>query len=160
MWRHIGLILIASALWMVSHACHADRGDWIELNSDGFTILKRYGLPEGQRLTMTLFPLVRSEPAFVVNRFYQWVGNDLPRTGRVVDHYQTEIAELAKLSVIITLRRYRDHRGEQTLVYYQGFYRPDLNQMWFVRTDLNDNLDLLVSHYEEMIDIILKRIGI
>ena len=159
-WRHIGLFLIAWVLWMVSTACHADRGDWVELNSDGIRIFKRYGLPDGERLTMTLFPSVRSEPDFVVSRFYQWIGNDLPRTGRVVNHYQTEIAEIAKLSVIITLRRCRDKSGEQSLVYYQGFYRPELNQMWFVRIDLNDNLDLLVNHYEEMIDLILKRIGI
>ena len=158
-WRQIGLILIA-LMWMVSLACHADPGDWIELNSGGFRILKRYGLAEGDRLTMTLFPSVRSEADFVLSRFYQLIDDDLPRTGRVVNHYQTEIAEIPKLSVIITLRRCRDHTGAQSLVYYQGFYRPGLNQMWFVRTDLNDNLDLLTSHYEEMFDIIMEWIGI
>ncbi|MGD9171498.1 MAG: hypothetical protein PVI97_15805 [Candidatus Thiodiazotropha sp.] len=153
--RHFWVFLSPWLLWMISTACHADRDNWLELESGNYKIFKRYGLPEGERLTMTLFPPVRYEPGLTLQLFYQLIDEDLPRAGIVADNYQTEIMEAYGLSVIFTLRRYRNHTGAQSLVYYQGFYRPGQNRMWFVRTDLNDDLALLIKHYKEELDIIL-----
>jgi hypothetical protein len=153
--RLFWLFLTPWLLWTASLACHADRSNWLELDSGDYKILKRYGLPESERLTMTLFPPVHYEPGASLQLFYQLIDEDLPRAGIVVDNYQTEIMETYGLSVIFTLRRCRNHAGTQSLVYYQGFYRPGQNRMWFVRTDLNDDPALLINHYQEELDIIL-----
>jgi hypothetical protein len=158
--QHFWFFLSLWLLWMISLACHADRSNWLELDSGDYKIFTRYGLPEGERLTMTLFPPVSYEPGSTLQQFYQFIHEDLPRAGIVVDNYQTEIMETYGLSVIFTLRRCRDHTGTQSLVYYQGFYRPGQNRMWFVRTDLNDDLALLTNHYKEELDIILDWMNI
>jgi hypothetical protein len=154
------LTLSAFVLWMASLSCLADQGDWLAFDSSGFRIFKRFGLPQGERLTMTLYPPVHYEPGLTLQRFHEFIVDDLPRAGMVVHHYQTEKLENAEMSTIFTLRRYRDRTGTQNLVYYQGFYRPEQNLMWFVRTDLNDNIALLINHYDEELDIILQWLGL
>jgi hypothetical protein len=152
----------ALGVWLVGTGptlCSAGTADWLTFESGGFKIFKRYGLMNGERLTMTLFPAMTYRPGYRLRRFYELIDEDLPRIGVVVNHFQTELTEIPGLAVFTTLRRCRDHTGAVILVYYQGFFRPGMNRMWFVRTDLNDNLDLLVAHYGEELDMILERIG-
>jgi hypothetical protein len=154
------LLSLSIGLLFVFHTGQANEGNWLKLESEGLTIFKRYGLPEGKWVTMTFYPPIQTEPEHALQRFYKLIDEDLPRAGNVLYHYQTEIAERSGLSVIISLKRFRDRAGRRSLVYYQGFYRPGPNRMWFVRTDLNDNLLSLSTHYDEMLDIILRWIGI
>ncbi len=147
----VGLCLLATG----GYARPAGQDDWLAFESDGFRIFKRYGLNEGERMTLTLFPTETYRPGYILRHFYDLIDEDLPRIGVVVNHFQTELTEIPGLTVITTLRRCRDHRGASILVHYQAFYRSAMNRMWFVRTDLNDDMDLLVEHYAEELDMIL-----
>jgi hypothetical protein len=109
---------------------------------------------------MTLYPPVHYEPGFKLQRFNKFIDDDLPKAGMVVHYYQTEKLEIAEITAIVTLRRCRDRTGTQKLVYYQGFTRPGKDRRWFVRTDLNNNMALLINHYDEELDIIMDWIGI
>ncbi|MET0090916.1 MAG: hypothetical protein ABW068_13050 [Candidatus Thiodiazotropha sp.] len=153
--RVTGAVLAIGLLATGGSAHPAGQGDWLAFESDGFRIFKRYGLNEGERITLTLFPTETYRPGYLLRRFYELIDEDLPRLGMVVNHFQTELTEIPGLTVITTMRRCRDHRGAKILVHYQGFYLSGMNRMWFVRTDLNDDIDLLVEHYAEELDMIL-----
>jgi hypothetical protein len=162
MTRQCITILAIALVWLCwapeGHANTKDK-DWLLLESGGMKIYKRYGLAVGERLTMTLFPPVSYEPGYILRRFYKLIDEDLPRVGKVLDHYQTEVTEISGLSVITTLRRCQDHMGSNILVHYQAFYQSGKSRLWFVRTDLNDDMALLVRHYSDQLNIILKWIG-
>jgi hypothetical protein len=158
--RFFTFTLSALVLCAASLTCQADEGDWLVLDGSGFKIFKRFGLQEGDWLTMTLYHPVHYEPGFELERFEKFLADDLPRVETVLHYYQTEKLELAKITALFTLRRCRDFAGNRSLVFYQGFYRPGKNRMWFVRTDLNDNVTLLINHYNEELDIIFKQTAI
>ena len=155
--RGMGLVLCLSLLLGFGKA-YSDEVDWLPLESGQMKILKLYGLPVGERLTVTLFPPVVLDQRRAVDWFYQAIEEDLPRAGEIISRYQTEVTEIPGVSVITTMVRCQDGFQSRFLVHYQAFYFARQEKMWFVRTELNDNVALLIRHYGDQLGMILSLI--
>ena len=139
---------------------YPDGVNWLPLESGDIKIFKLYGLPVGERLTMTLFPPVALEGRSTIHWFYQVIDDDLPRVGEIISQYQMEVTEIPGLSVITTMVRCQDRFQSRFLVHYQAFYLSRQRKMWFVRTELNDNIELLIRYYGDQLGIILSSIDV
>ncbi|MCG8097239.1 MAG: hypothetical protein JAZ17_27055, partial [Candidatus Thiodiazotropha endolucinida] len=53
---------------------------------------------------------------------------------------------------ITTMRRTSDQSGKQMLIHYQAFYIANRQKFWYVRTELNNRLDLLIENYSQVLD--------
>ncbi|MEJ2610472.1 MAG: hypothetical protein P8179_10370 [Candidatus Thiodiazotropha sp.] len=137
---------------------YSDMESWLSLESGGVKIFKLYGLPNSQRLTVSLFPVVEIGAEKTLDWFDEAVNSDLPRIGEVINQYQTEVTEIPGFSVISTMRRCQDEFGSRSLVYYQVFYLARQRKLWYVRTELSDNLELLVKYYNDQLSIVLTLI--
>jgi hypothetical protein len=155
-------LMLTVMVWLVTLwpcSLYGDRSNWLSFQSGGFKIIQRYGLPEGERLTITLYPLAAHGETIAVDWFYNVIESDIPRLGEVISHYQMEITAIPGLTVLTTMRRCRDRLGEQALVHYQAYYFEHQQRMWIARTELNDNLKLLIQSYGEQLSLVLKAIG-
>lgn len=153
-------VFIVLAAIFSSTLSSGGEANWLLLESGGIKIYKLYGLPEGERLTFSLIPRTAYDDSGALNWFYYNIENDLPRLGTVINYYQMEMEKIAGLSVMTTMRRCRNQFGINVLIYYQAFYIEHQKTVWFVRTELNDDLNLLTRYYSEQLDLIIKIIGI
>jgi hypothetical protein len=153
-------LLFSVALLVGLSRTYAEEVRWLSLESGGMRIFKLYGLPHGERLTVTLSPLVALDEGNAFNWFYQAIDSDLPRIGEVVNEYQMELMKIPGLSVMTTMRRCRDRFRSRHLVHYQAFYFTHQQRMWFARTELNDNMELLIRYYGDQLGLIMDTIGV
>ena len=159
MMRGMGFVLSLSLLLGLTKA-YSDEVDWLPLESGDMKIFKLYGLPAGERLTMTFFPPVVFDQQRAIHWFYQAIDDDLPRVGEIISQYQMEVTEIPGVSVITTMVRCQDRFQSPFLVHYQAFYFARQRKMWFVRTELNDNIALLIRYYHDQLDIIFSLIDV
>lgn len=146
--------------WVLSEPVISEEVDWIVLESSGIKILKPYGLSEGDRMTVTLFPLAAYNENNLIQHFYRIIDSDSPRVGTVISKYQIEQTTIPGLSVVTTLRRFHDRAGSQILIHYQAFYFEHQQSMWFARTEVNDDINLLVEYYGEALNVIVDIMGV
>jgi hypothetical protein len=158
MMNLVRVFIVLTAI-IISTQSSGGEANWLSLESGGIKIYKLYGLPEGERLTFNLIPRTAYDDRGALNWFYRTVENDLPRLGTVINYYQTELTKIPGLSVMTTMRRCRNQFGLKVLIYYQAFYIERQKTVWFVRTELNDDLNLLTKYYPEQLDLIIKIIG-
>lgn len=156
----ISNLLLALLLWVVSQPIISEEVDWITLESSGIKIIKLYGLSEGDRLTVTLFPLAAYNENNLIQHFYRIIDSDGPRLGEVINKFQIEQTSIPGLTVVTTLRRFLDGTGRPSLIHYQAFYFEHQQSMWFARTELNDNINLLVEYYGEELNMIMHIMGV
>ena len=111
-------------------------------------------------MTVTLFPLAAYNENNLIQHFYRIIDSDTPRIGAVISKYQIEQTTIPGLSVVTTLRRFLDRAGSPSLVHYQAFYFEHQQSMWFARTEVNDDINLLVEYYGEELNLIMDIMGV
>ena len=81
-WLHFTIIWFA--LIEIDNSCAAET-NWLALESNGMHILKLYGLPEGDRLSVSLYPTTANDQADASQKFYHITENDLERINMVIN---------------------------------------------------------------------------
>ncbi len=130
----------------------AEDNKWLSLESEGMYILKLYGLSRGDYITVNIFSSVVNDQERAIKAFYRFTDKDKQRLIRIDDQYHVQLTTIPGLSVITTMRRTSDQSGKQMLVHYQAFYIEDRQKLWYVRTELNNRLDLLIENYSQVLD--------
>ncbi len=139
---------------------YAVQGSWLSLESDGMHIHKLYGLTGGEYLTVNLFSVNASKEKNAIQLFYKMMDKDAQRVGGVYENYHVQLIKIPGLSVITTMKRCIDRAGKPILLHYQGFFLVDRQKMWYVRTELNDNLELLIQYYREILDHLFVQMNV
>ncbi|ODB97483.1 hypothetical protein A3196_12390 [Candidatus Thiodiazotropha endoloripes] len=133
-------------------AVNSSEKHWLSLESDGLYILKLYGLPKGDYITVNLFSSAVNDKQTAVKQFFTYTDKDKKRLIRIDAQYHVQLTTIPGLSVITTMRRSTDQLGKSILVHYQAFYLENKKQIWYVRTELNDSLSLLTQNYSKILD--------
>jgi hypothetical protein len=150
-------ILIFNVLLYSSFVIYAAQTSWLSLESEGVTIQKLYGLTEGDYLTVNLFSVEASDENNAIDNFYRLTDRDVKRLRTIFDQYHVQLTTIPGLSVITTMRSCANRSGKPMLIHYHGFFIEDQQQMWFVRTELNNRMSLLIDHYGEILDHVLAQ---
>ncbi|MCG8488130.1 MAG: hypothetical protein MI756_11740 [Chromatiales bacterium] len=153
-------IMIIGLISLYSFVLHAAQNNWLSLESDGIHIHKLYGLTGGEYLTVNLFSVDANKEENAIQLFYKMMDKDVQRVAKVYENYHVQLTKIPKLAVITTMKRCADQTGKPILIHYQGFFVVDRQEMWYVRTELNDNLKLLIQYYREILDHVFAQMNV
>ncbi|MEJ2619607.1 MAG: hypothetical protein P8163_04960 [Candidatus Thiodiazotropha sp.] len=153
-------ILSIILLWCAVSAVSATQTNWLSLESEGVHIHKLYGLTGKDYLTVNVFSVPAQNEAKAIDKFYELIDKDMNRISRIFTQYHVQLTTIPGISVITTMRRCFMNSGKPTLVHYHGFFIEDQQQMWYVRTELNNKLSLLTQHYSEILDHLFMQMDI
>ncbi|MCG7989350.1 MAG: hypothetical protein JAZ20_03210 [Candidatus Thiodiazotropha weberae] len=145
-------VIVFSLMSFLSLTLHSADNNWLTLESDGVHILKLYGLPKSEFITVNLFLTAVNDEKDAVKLFYAFTDKDKKRLFSIEDQYHVQLTAIQGLSVITTMRRSTNQLGKSILVHYQAFFIESRHQFWYVRTELNDSLNLLMQNYSEILD--------
>jgi hypothetical protein len=144
--------LFVGLLLCVAGQFAAAETNWLSLESEGMYIHKLYGLAGKDYLTVNTFAVPAQDEAKAVDIFYELTDKDVNRVNTIFNQYHVQLTTIPGISVITTMRRCAADSGKPILIHYHGFFIEDQQQMWYVRTELNNKLSLLVQHYSEILD--------
>ncbi|MEW8222550.1 MAG: hypothetical protein AB2729_09435 [Candidatus Thiodiazotropha taylori] len=145
-------LIVSIVISLSSMPVMAEDNKWLSLESEGMYILKLYGLSGGDYITVNIFSSVVNDEERAIKEFYRFTDNDKQRLIRIDDQYHVQLTTIPGLSVITTMRRTSDQSGKQMLIHYQAFYIANRQKFWYVRTELNNRLDLLIENYSQVLD--------
>ncbi|MCG8017037.1 MAG: hypothetical protein JAY97_12550 [Candidatus Thiodiazotropha sp. 'RUGA'] len=145
-------LIVSIAALLSSMAVVAADNRWLSLESEGMYILKLYGLSGGDYITVNISSSVVNNEERAIKQFYMFTDKDKQRLIRIDDQYHVQLTTIPGLSVITTMRRTSDQSGKKILIHYQAFYVANRQKIWYVRTELNNRLDLLIENYSQVLD--------
>ncbi|MCG8036497.1 MAG: hypothetical protein JAZ19_05645 [Candidatus Thiodiazotropha taylori] len=145
-------LIVSIVISISSMPVVAEDNKWLSLESEGMYILKLYGLSRGDYITVNIFSSAVNDEERAIKAFYRFTDKDKQRLIRIDDQYHVQLTTIPGLSVITTMRRTSDQSGKQMLVHYQAFYIENRQKLWYVRTELNNRLDLLIENYSQVLD--------